>query len=184
MVYQDYPLFIHLTLWDNLMMAARLRVPDKTERANICQAYLESFGIADKKDRYPHELSGGQRQRGSIIQQVVSCGHMLLMDEPFSGLDVLRKEEVQSLIQRVAASHEENTIVITTHDIAAALTIADTVHILGRERGADGKTIPGARLVYEYNLMDMGITWRPDNHLLPQFLELEKEIKARFHEIV
>lgn len=182
-VYQDYPLFKHLTVWENLTLAAKLKVKDKKQRDQICQSYLDSFGLGSCGDKYPHELSGGMRQRVSIIQQVVSCGHMLLMDEPFSGLDILRKEEVQSLIQSIAASHEKNSIVITSHDIQAALMIADTVDILGRERTADGKIIPGAKIMYRYNLMDMGITWRPNNHELPQFVELEREIKARFHEI-
>lgn len=183
-VAQDFPLFNHLTVMANIMMASKVRTKDAAERKTICEGYLASFGLADRADVYPNQLSGGQRQRVSIIQQVVSCGHMLLMDEPFSGLDVLRKEEVQNLIMRIAASHEHNSIVITTHDISAALAIADTVDVLGRERDANGVIIPGARVVYHYNLMDMGITWRPDNHALPQFAELAREIKARFHEIV
>lgn len=183
-VAQDFPLFNHLTVMDNIMMAARVRTKNAADRKTICEGYLVSFGLADRADVYPHQLSGGQRQRVSIIQQVVSCGHMLLMDEPFSGLDVLRKEEVQNLITRIASAHEHNSIVITTHDISAALAIADTVDVLGRERDVNGVIIPGARVVYSYNLMDMGITWRPDNHTLPQFAELAREIKARFHEIV
>ena len=182
-VYQDYPLFKHLTVWENLLLASKIRLPDRKAREEVCLQYLDSFGLSDRQKNYPHELSGGMRQRVSIIQQVVSCGHMLLMDEPFSGLDIIRKEEVQGLIQRIAASHEKNSIVITTHDISAALAIADTVDILGRERGTDGQLIPGARIMYRYNLMDMGITWRQNNHELPQFAELEREIKARFHEI-
>ncbi len=183
-VAQDFPLFNHLTVLDNILLAAKVRTKAKAERLTIAQGYLASFGLSDRADVYPHQLSGGQRQRVSIIQQVVSCGHMLLMDEPFSGLDVLRKEEVQNLITRIASVHEENSIVITTHDIGAALAIADTVDVLGRERDAAGNIIPGARVMYRYNLMDMGITWRPENHTLPQFAELEREIKARFHEIV
>lgn len=183
-VAQDFPLFNHLTVLDNILLAAKVRTKDKAERLKVAEGYLASFGLADRAKVYPHQLSGGQRQRVSIIQQVVSCGHLLLMDEPFSGLDVLRKEEVQNLISTIAAAHEHNSIVITTHDIAAALAIADTVDVLGRERDANGQIIPGARVLYRYNLMDMGITWRPDNHALPQFAELEREIKARFHEIV
>jgi ABC-type nitrate/sulfonate/bicarbonate transport system ATPase subunit len=183
-VAQDFPLFNHLTVIDNILMAAKVRTKNAAERKTLAEGYLTSFGLADRAEVYPHQLSGGQRQRVSIIQQVVSCGHMLLMDEPFSGLDVLRKEEVQHLITRIAAAHERNSIVITTHDISAALAIADTVDVLGRERDVNGAIIPGARVLYRYNLMDMGITWRPENHLLPQFSELEREIKARFHEIV
>lgn len=182
-VAQDFPLFSHLTVLDNLLLAASVKIKDRTHRREACLSYLDNFGLRDRRDVYPHQLSGGQRQRVSIIQQVVSCGHMLLMDEPFSGLDVLRKESVQGLISQIAAAHEHNSIVITTHDITAALAIADTVDIMGLERDANGNAIPGAKIVRSYNLMDMGITWRPNNHELPQFAELEREIKALFHEI-
>lgn len=182
-VAQDFPLFAHLTVLDNLLLAAKVKIKDHKERVDTCVSYLESFGLAERRNVYPHQLSGGQRQRVSIIQQVVSCGHMLLMDEPFSGLDVLRKESVQGLISQIAAAHEHNSIVMTTHDIAAALAIADTVDIMGIERDTEGNRIPGAKIVRSYNLMDMGITWRENNHELPQFNELAREIKALFHEI-
>lgn len=78
---------------------------------------------------------------------------------------------------------ELNSIIVTTHDIGAALAIADTVILLGRERDATGALIPGANVRYTYNLMDMGLTWRPNVEELPQFHELEREIVARFAEL-
>jgi ABC-type nitrate/sulfonate/bicarbonate transport system ATPase subunit len=105
------------------------------------------------------------------------------MDEPFSGLDILMKDEVQNLIASVAGADDLNSVIVTTHDIQSAIAVADTILLLGRERDAAGAPIPGAAIRYTYNLMDMGLTWRPNITELPQFAELEKEIRARFKEL-
>lgn len=181
-VAQDYPLFTHLTVYDNILMAAKLKLSGEEAAARTMEL-LERFDLSERKDFYPHQLSGGQRQRVAIIQEMVACGHMLLMDEPFSGLDVLMKERVQDMITTLAAEDELNTIMLTTHDIQSAIAVADTILLLGCERGPDGASIPGAKIVKEYNLIDLGLTWRENNHELPQFAELDREINARFHEL-
>jgi ABC-type nitrate/sulfonate/bicarbonate transport system ATPase subunit len=183
-VAQNYPLFMHLTVMANLLMAAKKREKNTAHAKAICLDYLERFGLSDRADVYPHQLSGGQRQRVAIIQQMVSCGHMLLMDEPFSGLDILVKEKVENLIKAVAAQDELNTVIITTHDIQAAIACADTILLMGRERDPETNAIiPGAKIVEEIDLASMGLTWRPNVTELPQFFELEKMIKARFHDL-
>lgn len=181
-VAQDYPLFNHLTVQDNIVLAAKLREkdPKATEDA---MALLEKFGLTDKKHNYPHELSGGQRQRVAIIQQMVCDGNFLLMDEPFSGLDPLAKQIVENLITDVAKLDDLTTVIITTHDIKSAIAVADTIRLLGRERDASGQIIPGANIRFEYDLMKMGLSWHPNVHELPQFNELEKEIIGRFKEL-
>lgn len=181
-VAQDYPLFNHMTVWDNVMVAARLKFDAKTS-AEKTASLLERFGLIDRRLNYPHQISGGQRQRVAIIQQMVCSGHLLLMDEPFSGLDVLVKDQVQNLILDVASQNELNSIVITTHDIQSAIAISDTILLLGRERDQAGNIIPGAKIRYTYNLMEMGLAWHPNISELPAFSELEKEIKARFKEL-
>lgn len=181
-VAQDYPLFNHLTVWDNVMMAARLKFDAKVS-AEKTTSLLERFGLIDRRLNYPHQISGGQRQRVAIIQQMVCSGHLLLMDEPFSGLDILVKDQVQNLILDVASQNELNSLVITTHDIQSAISISDTILLLGRERDTAGNIIPGAKVRYTYNLMEMGLAWHPNISELPAFSELEKEIKARFKEL-
>jgi NitT/TauT family transport system ATP-binding protein len=182
-VAQDYPLFAHLTVLDNLLMAAMIKHKDRGEATKLVMGQLDHFGLTDRRMLYPHQLSGGQRQRIAIIQQMVCSGRLLLMDEPFSGLDILMKDEVQQLIASVVASDDLNSVIITTHDIQSAIAVADTILLLGRERDAAGKVIPGASIRYKYNLMDLGLSWRPNIAELPQFTELEKEIRARFKEL-
>ena len=181
-VAQDYPLFNHLTVFDNILTAAKLKLPAK-EAADRTITLLERFELDQRRDVYPHQLSGGQRQRVAIIQQMVACGNLLLMDEPFSGLDVLMKEKVQDMITQLAAEDEMNTIILTTHDIQSAIAVSDTILILGRERDQNGNPIPGARVVRTYDLMELGLAWRSNITELPQFSELDREINARFHEL-
>src|SRR5438105_13401773 len=130
-VAQDYPLFVHLTVLDNLLMPARIKHHDRAEATKLVLGLLERFGLTDRRGLYPHQLSGGQRQRIAIIQQMVCSGHLLLMDEPFSGLDILMKDEVQQLIASVAAADELNSVIVTTHDIQSAIAVADTILLLG-----------------------------------------------------
>jgi ABC-type nitrate/sulfonate/bicarbonate transport system ATPase subunit len=182
-VAQDYPLFNHMTVMGNLLKAATIKNKNKDSAKEIVMKYLELFQLVDKINHYPHQLSGGQRQRVAIIQQMVCDNHLLLMDEPFSGLDILMKEEVQHMICGVASQNDLNSVIITTHDIQSAIAVADTILLLGHERDAAGNVVPGAFVKYTYNLIDMGLSWRPDVAELPAFTALEKEIKARFKEL-
>lgn len=183
-VAQHYPLFKHLTVIDNLMVSATVKIKDRAKARAACMDYLEKFGLEALVNQYPKELSGGQRQRIAIIQQMVSCGHLLLMDEPFSGLDIKAKNNVQRLITAVAAQDELNTVIITTHDIQAAIEVADTILLMGHARDPQsGAMIPGAKIVHTYDLASMGLAWRENISTLPQFKVLEDEIKARFYEL-
>ena len=182
-VAQDYPLWNHMTVIENLLMGIhKPKLENQTPR-QIALAYLAKIGLSDKASCYPHELSGGQRQRIAIGQQTLGCGHLLLMDEPFSGLDIIAKETVQHLIAEVAAADDLNSIIVTTHDIRSALAIADTVLLLGRDRDVQGNYIPGAYIKETINLIDEGLAWHPGVTNLPAFARMEKEIVAKFRNL-
>ena len=125
-------------------------------------------------------MSGGQRQRVAIAQQFVCSQHYLLMDEPFSGLDPLAVENVCRLVTEVANLHDLNTIIVVTHNIEAALQVADTVIILGRDRNEAGQPIPGARVQENIDLIEAGLTWREGINSTPEFVEVERKIRERF----
>lgn len=182
-VAQDYPLFRHLTIWENLLLSASLTYKTESIAKEAVIKYLNQFQLTDKSKYYPHQISGGQRQRIAIIQQMLHCRKLLLMDEPFSGLDPISKKKVQDFIIEVTSTDEIMTTIVTTHDISSAVAISDTIMLLGRERDVHGQPIPGANIRFTYNLIDMGLTWRPDVHTLPEFGELVKEINARFYEL-
>ena len=175
-VFQNYPLLKHRTIWSNLKLAAA-RSKAKDEEIN---KLLERFKLMDKKDRYPHQLSGGQRQRIAIIQQMLCNTHFILMDEPFSGLDVKMKHEVCRFIQEVSIVDELNTTIFTTHDIDTACMIADTILVMGFEKDAQGNNIPGARIIQTFDLIERGLAWNPQALVHPNFTPTVREIMALF----
>lgn len=179
-VAQNYPLFEHRTVFENLMIAAGQKLKNKAEARDEVMFFLDQFDLTDRRKLYPVALSGGQRQRAAIIQQLLCSDHFLLMDEPFSGLDLLSLEKVEALINDVATMDELNTIIVVTHDVTAACSVADTLWMMGRERTETGEIIPGAKIVQEYDLIDRDLCWNPEIRKTTKFLEFTAEVKERF----
>jgi polar amino acid transport system ATP-binding protein/sulfate transport system ATP-binding protein len=181
-VFQDYPLLQHRTVRSNLELAGRIGGMSAEKAHKRASELLETFRLTDRGTFYPAQLSGGQRQRVAIAQQIMQPCRLLLMDEPFSGLDPEALDSVMRLIVEVANMDELNTIVLVTHDIRAAMVVSDTLHMLGRERKAD-KPASGAHIVWSYDMVERGLAWHEDVVHMPAFGDLEKEIKARFKEL-
>ena len=198
-VAQNYPLFEYRTVWGNLEYVCR--VPGETEpgwnygwnylkhtkkiaaeKKEKIEFYLDKFQMLEHKDKYPALLSGGQRQRIAIIQQMLCSEHFILMDEPFSGLDPLMKDQVCHIIETVANLDEKNTIIIVSHDIPSAISISQYIWILGYDY-EDGKPLPGARIKYIENLMDRGLSWKEDLVNTPEFFSFSKDIRNVFNEL-
>jgi polar amino acid transport system ATP-binding protein/sulfate transport system ATP-binding protein len=179
-VAQNYPLFEHRTVSGNLELAARCAGCTRAQAAEKAAAYLKRFGLEDRADLYPCQLSGGQRQRVAIAQQFLCSEHFVLMDEPFSGLDLIAVEQVCKMIAEVANSNELNTVIVVTHDIAAAVTVADTIWLLGRDRDENGTIIPGAKVKTVYNLIERDLTWREGISETKEFMETVHEIRGVF----
>jgi ABC-type nitrate/sulfonate/bicarbonate transport system ATPase subunit len=179
-VAQQYPLFPHRTVMGNLMVAGRQAGLGGDAAREKALGFLGRFKLEDRAGLYPSQLSGGQRQRVAIAQQFMCSEHFLLMDEPFSGLDPIAVDAVSALIQEIANLHELNTIIVVTHDIPAAIEVADTLVLMGRDRDASGKIIPGARIQQVYNLVERGLAYRKGITTTPEFLELMREILERF----
>ena len=124
MVFQDYALFPHLTAWDNTCFGLR-RGQDTSRAAWL----LELLGLERLTKRYPHELSGGQRQRLALARALAPAPAVVLLDEPFSNLDVevrLRlRSELPAVLNRCGTSG-----VLVTHDPGEALAICDRVAVM------------------------------------------------------
>jgi NitT/TauT family transport system ATP-binding protein len=176
-VAQHYPLFQHRTVMGNLMVVGG-KPPAQLEKE--AKQILERFGVAEHANKYPSQLSGGQRQRVAIAQQFLCSDSLLLMDEPFSGLDPLAIDRVVNFISEIIHHDEMKTFILVTHDIASALRICDTVWLLGRDRDAKGNPIPGARIMSNINLIDRGIAWREDMVNSPEFFKVVEEIRELF----
>lgn len=177
-VQQRYPLFNHRTLLDNLVVAAARKHPT-AEAKDRAGAYLERFGLAQHRKKYPAHLSGGQRQRAAIAQQLLCSDHLIILDEPFSGLDVAMIDEVKKIILEVSAMNELNTVIIVSHDIAATTALSDTLWLMGYERDAAGQHLPGATISTQrqYNLAEMGLAWQPGIEAQPEFSQLVEQLK-------
>lgn len=180
-VAQNYPLFNHKTIMQNLKLALRKSNLSDADKINKINFYLERFKLADKKEYYPMSLSGGQRQRIAIIQQLLCSENFLLLDEPFSGLDVNMIKEVSDVILEVANLNDYNTIIIVSHDIPSTVAISDNLWIMGYDYDNEGKIIPGATIKYVKDLMQEGIAWNyPNTFDLPEFQHAVKQIRELF----
>jgi len=182
-VQQNYPLFNHRTLRSNLDIAARQVTPDAKERAAKINDILKRFNLHLHGNAYPAQLSGGQKQRAAIAQQLLCSERFLLLDEPFSGLDINMIQEVSEMICEIAGQHELNTVIIVSHDIVSTAAISDTIWIMGRDHDAQGNPIPGARIKYEYDLCEQGLTWQKDIREKPAFVKLLGEIRGLFKDL-
>ncbi|HEY8145115.1 MAG TPA: ATP-binding cassette domain-containing protein, partial [Kofleriaceae bacterium] len=179
-VFQNYVLLRHRTVMGNLVTAGVANGMARSESKDKASHLLERFGLGDRGSFYPAQLSGGQRQRVAIAQQLVHQKSLLLMDEPFSGLDPVALEEVIKLVNEVAHMQELNTIIIVTHDIRAAMLVSDTLLMLGRDRTPEGKIVPGAHIQHTYDMVQLGMAWRDDLELDPKFATMERELVERF----
>jgi polar amino acid transport system ATP-binding protein/sulfate transport system ATP-binding protein len=182
-VSQNYPLFEHRTVLGNLMLAAMRKEKNSRVAHDKVMELLKEFGLEDKFDLYPAQLSGGQRQRCAIIQQILCSEHFLLMDEPFSGLDLLMLEKTCELITKVADMDDLNTIIVVTHDVTAACSVADHLWLMGRDSDAEGNKLPGSRIVREYNLIERDLCWSPDIITTPRFNDFVREVKEQFRKL-
>ncbi|MFJ9819754.1 amino acid ABC transporter ATP-binding protein [Streptomyces sp. NPDC101151] len=147
-VFQNFNLFPHLTVLDNVIEApvSALKRPrkDAVERA---RRLLERVGLADKADAYPRQLSGGQQQRVAIARALALEPKLLLFDEPTSALDPELVGEVLDVIRDLA--RQGTTMIVVTHEIAFAREVADTVVFMadGRivEQGTPGEVLGAPR---------------------------------------
>lgn len=183
-VTQNYRVFPHRRVLGNLVVAGQQIGLSKEESTKKARELLARFGLSEHENKFPKQISGGQKQRVSIAQQLMCSERFLLMDEPFSGLDPVMKHRVCELIVEVSSLHEDNTIIVVTHDIPAAVAIADTIWLMGRERDPEtDELIPGAVLVDKFNLVDIGIAWQDGIEKSPIFHKFVDEVSDRFERI-
>lgn len=182
-VAQNYPLFQHRTVRGNLLIAGKRAGLAPSQAQDKAQSYLQRFQLSDRANLYPSQLSGGERQRVAIAQQFMCSEHFLLMDEPFSGLDLVAVDRVCELISEVAAADDLNTIVVVTHDIVAALEVCDTILLLGRDRDGAGNAIPGSRIQKSFDLIARNLAWRDGITSAPEFLDTLREIREYFPQL-
>jgi putative spermidine/putrescine transport system ATP-binding protein len=156
MVFQNYALFPHMTVWENLAFSLQVRkVPRADIEAKVKRA-LEMVSLPDMGGRRPNQLSGGQQQRVAVARALVFEPELILMDEPLGALDKQLREQMQYEIKHI---HESLgvTVVYVTHDQSEALTMSDRIAVF-----EDGiiQQLATPDVLYE----------RPENAFVAQFI--------------
>lgn len=128
-VFQHFNLFPNMTVLENLTLAQiRVKKIDEKQAEETAMRYLTRVGLAEKRDEYPNKLSGGQKQRVAIARSLCMNPDIMLFDEPTSALDPEMVEEVLEVMQSLGK--EGMTMIIVTHEMGFARTVADRVVFL------------------------------------------------------
>ena len=129
MVFQNYALYPHITVYENMAFSLRLRKMDNEEvHRRVCEA-AEILGITQYLARKPKALSGGQRQRVAIGRAIVRAPKVMLMDEPLSNLDAKLRNEMRAEIIKLR-ERIDTTFIYVTHDQTEAMTLGDRIVIM------------------------------------------------------
>ncbi|WP_180897223.1 ABC transporter ATP-binding protein [Martelella soudanensis] len=127
LMFQDFALFPHMTVGDNVAFGLQ-RLPRAARQTAVSEA-LARVGLSGYRDKYPHMLSGGEQQRVALARAVAPRPSVLLMDEPFSGLDSRLKDQVRA--ETLAVLRDTGaTVIIVTHDPGEAMGMADRIALL------------------------------------------------------
>ncbi|WP_137937237.1 ABC transporter ATP-binding protein [Chitinivorax sp. B] len=131
MVFQDYALFPHLTVAGNVGFG--LHRMDKNNQAQRVIELLEIVGLSSLSQAYPHQLSGGQQQRVALARALAPRPELILMDEPFSNLDVELRKKLSEEIRQILKD-QGMTAILVTHDQSEAFAMADQIGIMQHGR--------------------------------------------------
>jgi NitT/TauT family transport system ATP-binding protein len=148
-MFQEAALFPWLDVFDNVMFGLRRKsgLSDK-ERREIADRHLDLVGLSKFKHAYVHELSGGMKQRVALARALAPDPRVLLMDEPFSSLDALTRDQLYRDFQEIWQSRKL-TIVLVTHNVREAVCLANRVIVMspapGRIRDEFGISLPRPR---------------------------------------
>ncbi|WP_337101439.1 ABC transporter ATP-binding protein [Paenibacillus sp. YIM B09110] len=133
MLQQDF-LFPWRTIRDNAAVGLEIGGRKTPQAMKLVDELLAELGLPDSGRRYPHELSGGMRQRVALARTLATEPEVLLLDEPFSALDLHIKLQLEDLVHETL-TRRGKTAVLVTHDLAEAAAMSDRVIVLGRNPG-------------------------------------------------
>jgi len=133
LIFQDYALFPHMTVYENI--AYGLKDLDRYQKKLKIDKVLVDLGLIQYSEKYPHELSGGEQQRVALARATAPEPVILLMDEPFSGLDRSLREHIREETISVLRN-SESAVILVTHDPEEAMLMGDRIALM-----KDGKII-------------------------------------------
>ncbi len=145
MVFQNYALYPHMTVFNNMGFGLKLRKYDKKEITKRVHEAADILGIRDLLERRPKELSGGQRQRVAVGRAIVRKPKVFLFDEPLSNLDAKMRVEMRNELNKLH-NRLQATMIYVTHDQTEAMTMGDRIVVM-----KDGKILQTAEPIPLYN---------------------------------
>lgn len=141
MMFQKPALLPWRTVIQNVMLPSEIMRKDKKRAKQRAEELLALTGLEGFETKFPHELSGGMQQRVSLSRSLVQEPQVLLMDEPFSALDALTREELSVELQRIVME-QNTTIIFVTHSIEEAVLLADRVVVMKARPGRVREIVP------------------------------------------
>ncbi|MDV3128446.1 ABC transporter ATP-binding protein [Mycobacterium sp. 21AC1] len=166
-IFQQDALLPWRTAVENVELSLRFRGSSRSEARERARDWLARVGLLDFEDRYPHQLSGGMRKRVAVAATLVYEPDILLMDEPFSALDIQTRTLMENDLLQVWEQAGKNTVVFVTHDLEEAIGLSDRILVLsaspGCLRGDYAIELPRPRDLLEVKMM-------------PDFVELYRAI--------
>jgi NitT/TauT family transport system ATP-binding protein len=133
-VFQDPTLLPWRTVLQNVLLPVEVLKLDTRKYGERARVLLETVGLKDFKNKYPHELSGGMRQRVAIARALVHDPAMLLMDEPFGALDALTRDQMNLELLDIWSATKK-TVLLITHSITESIFLADRVIVMSPRPG-------------------------------------------------
>jgi NitT/TauT family transport system ATP-binding protein len=166
-MFQSDALLPWLTAYDNVALGLRYRGVAEDELRQSVEAWLARVGLSAHANRYPHQLSGGMKKRVALAQMLILDPKILLMDEPFSALDIQTRQLMENELLELWSA-DRKSVVFITHDLEEAIALSDRVVVLSAG--------PATRPIGEFAI-DLP---RPrdvaDIRMTPRFVEIHTEI--------
>lgn len=172
-VFQTPTLYPWTDVYNNIAFGPTVRGVDKKEIAKRTEEYLDLVGLTQFAHAKPYELSGGMRQRVALARALVNDPKMILLDEPFGALDAFTRNTMQDLIRKIWKA-EKPTIIMITHDVDEALTLATRVVAM---TPSPGKIVREYEVDFTMRMIDS----QEDARYTPEYIDLRKQILALMH---
>lgn len=122
------------TILENVTLPLKIQGLKKNERENKVKEYFDFFGLKGFEDSYPSQLSGGMKQRASLMRAYMFSNQVMLLDEPFAGLDEITKSKMHKWLMKVNSKLKMSCLLIT-HDVNEAIYLSDRIYIMSSRPG-------------------------------------------------